>query len=324
MFNSILYTPEKKVVLDIERTLIKEILSKPDNFLWIDLYDPTDKEIVVLSEDFQFHELSIEDCIFPQNQSKFDKFDKYHFIVIFTIKSNGQQMEDVETTELNIFLGGNFIVTVHDDAICNITALLERCKQNPELMSKGADFLLHRIIDEIVDGYLPIIEELEDQIDIVEDEILKKSGKETMSQIFFLRKKSVALRKKILPLIGIVSALSHPDSVFITPDVKIYFKDIYDHIIRIRDMLETYREVTISLLEVYLSNVSTKLNESMKLLTIIATIFMPLTFITSYYGMNIYLPEVATWGTKAFPFVWCLLIGSVLGMVFFLRHKRGV
>ncbi|MEW6619925.1 MAG: magnesium/cobalt transporter CorA [bacterium] len=326
MINLFLLTREKKLITDFKEINLTEILKNNDHLLWIDLIDPTDEEIGILSEDFKFHELAIEDCLFPQSQPKVDDFGDYIFIVIQGVKKyreNGE--EELKTEDLNIFFGKNFVVTVQEEPFKSIANLASRCKQNPMFLDKGSDFLLHAIIDGVIDSYLPFLEEIDDKIEQVEDEVLVKPGKQAiMNEIFSLKKQILAIRKIIGPQRAVIGLLSRRDIPFIKPNTLIYYRDIYDHLVRIGDTIDMYRDLTTNILEIYFSWTSSRLTEVMKVLTLIATIMMPLTLITSYYGMNIKLPEF-TWGCiRSMPFVWALLIGTTLGLLMFFRHRKWI
>ncbi|MEW6607674.1 MAG: magnesium/cobalt transporter CorA [bacterium] len=326
MINLFLLTREKKLITDFKEINLREILKNNDHLLWLDLIDPTDEEIGILSEDFKFHELAIEDCLFPQSQPKVDDFGDHIFIVIQGVKKyreNGE--EELKTEDLNIFFGKNFVVTVQEEPFKSIANLASRCKQNPMFLDKGSDFLLHAIIDGVVDSYLPFLEEIDDKIEQVEDEVLVKPGKQAiMNEIFSLKKQILAIRKIIGPQRAVIGLLSRRDIPFIKPNTLIYYRDIYDHLVRIGDTIDMYRDLTTNILEIYFSWTSSRLTEVMKVLTLIATIMMPLTLITSYYGMNIKLPEF-TWGCiRSMPFVWALLIGTTLGLLMFFRHRKWI
>jgi len=175
-----------------------------------------------------------------------------------------------------------------------------------------------------VDSYLPLLEEIDDKIEQVEDEVLKNPTQQAVSEIFSLKKEILAIRKIIVPQRAVIGLLSRRDIPFIKPNTLIYYRDIYDHLVRIGDTTDMYRDLTTNILEVYFSGTSNRLTEVMKVLTLIATIMMPLTLITSYYGMNVQLPEFG-WGImRSMLFIWTLLIGTTLGLLLFFRHKKWI
>lgn len=325
MINTFLLNQEKKLITDLEEINLQETLENEETLLWLDLVDPTEEEIIILSEEFKFHELAIEDCLFPQSQPKVDDFGNYIFLIIQGVKKHIEDdSEELKTVDLNIFFGKNFVVTVHEESIKSITGIFTRCKQNPLFMAKGSDFLLHAIIDGVVDSYLPLLEELDDEIEQVEDEALTTQSHSVMSDIFSLKKKILAIRKILGPQRTVIGLLSRRDIPFIKSNTLIYYRDIYDHLVRISDTIDTYRDLTTNILDIYLSGTSNRLAGVMKVLTLIATITMPLTLITSYYGMNIKLPEFAWETTQSMSFVGALLIGTTLGLLLFFRHRKWI
>lgn len=325
MINSFFLNEKKELITDLKKIDIQQVLKSKESLLWIDLIDPTDEEIIILSEEFKFHELAIEDCLFPQSQPKVDDFGNYIFIIIQGVKKHIENDDEgLKPVDLNIFFGRNFVVTVHEEPIKSISNLSLRLRQNPMFLDKGSDFLLHAIIDGVVDSYLPMLEEIDNKIEQVEDEILTNPSQKAISEIFSVKKEILAIRKIIAPQRAVIGILSRRDIPFIKPNTLIYYRDIYDHLVRIGDTTDIYRDLTTNILEVYFSGASNRLTEVMKVLTLIATIVMPLTLITSYYGMNIQLPEFG-WGIgRSMGFIWTLMIGTTLGLLLFFRHKKWI
>ena len=216
MINAFLLNEEKKLVTNFSEINIQKEVKNEKNLLWIDLIDPTDEEIDILSDDFKFHELAIEDCIFPQSQPKVDDFGTHIFIVLQGVKKqkeNGD--EELKTVDLDIFFGKNFVVTIQEEPIKSLTNLAVRCRQNPMFLEKGSDFLLHAIIDGVVDSYLPLLDEMDDSIEKVEDTILTNPSHKAMSEVFSLKKKLLAIRKIIEPQRAVIGLLSRRDIPFI-------------------------------------------------------------------------------------------------------------
>ncbi|MFH1562264.1 MAG: magnesium/cobalt transporter CorA [Nitrospirota bacterium] len=325
MINSFLLNEEKKLITNFKEINIQEALKNEKSLLWIDLVDPTDDEIDILSDDFKFHELAIEDCIFPQSQPKVDDFGTHIFIVIQGVKKQRENgTEELKTIDLDIFFGKNFVVTIQEESIRSITNLAVRCKQNPMFLEKGSDFLLHAIIDGVVDSYVPLLDEIDDKIEQIEDEVLTNPTQAVVGEIFSVKKKILAIRKIIGPQRAVIGLLSRRDIPFIKPNTLIYYRDIYDHLVRIGDTIDMYRDLTTDVLEVYFSGSSSRLTEVMKVLTIIATIMMPATLLTSYYGMNIHLPEFEWTSIRSISFVWALSCGATLGLLLFFRHRKWI
>lgn len=282
-----IYTPVEGVRYNqLERSAIKRALDDESTILWVDLEAPDDEEIDILVHDFKFHPLSIEDCIFPQNRPKIEEFPDYSFIVFHAILYDPTPEKGLSFKELNIFIGKNFLVTIHDESLRSITNIKSRCKEKQEYMKKGPDFLLHLILDSIVDSYFPILDQMDEEIDKIEDKIFSQPTTQLLNRIFTLKRNLIAFRKTINPQREIINLLTRRDFPYIQSTTLVYFRDVYDHLVRMVDTIDTYREIISSALEAYLSVTSNQLNTIMKTLTIIATIMMPLTLIASFYGMN--------------------------------------
>lgn len=293
-----------------------------EGLLWLDLFCPTDEEISILTDKFSFHELSIEDCIFPQNNPKLDKFDMYAFMIFHDIKyENGE----VSFKELNIFISNNFIITVHEDELKCISNVINKCKQGVNFLTltKSVDFLLHSIIDNMVDNYLPTLEKIEDEITQLEEEIISNPQRSYISKIFTLKKSLFTLRKIIIPQMRIIRQLCLREIPYIRRSTVIYFKDIYDNLNRIGSMINTYLDNVMTMLEVYLAGVTSKTNEAVKRLTLLGTIGLVPVFVASYYGMNVIFPEQSL-GKFALPIIVFIMITLTTALVFLLKKIKWI
>lgn len=309
---------EIKELTNIES--IRQNLSLKEGLLWVDIEDPSEADINVLMDDFAFHPLAIEDCIFPQNHSKLEDFGDHIFLVIHSI-CNIPIDKGIKTNELDIFISENYIVTVHENNIKCVNSLIDRCKSNPSLMYRGSDYLLYLLLDTIVDNYFPVIDSLDDRIEKIETDVLQRQDTRVMQEIFSIKKAVIDLRKVINPQQTTINTLSRRDFPFMKPELAIYFRDISDNIFRMFNLLETYRDILSTAIEVHVSVVSNRLNEIMKTLTIIATFMMPLTLITSFYGMNIYIPEVKL-GVAGYFIVWGIIVATVAAMFIFFKRRK--
>ncbi len=312
MTKSFAYINEK-IVSEIPQGDIQSFL-KDANLLWVDIEDPDEKDIDILEDIFMFHELSIEDCIFPNNQPKIDEYDDYLFIVIHCLI-------DSEIEGLNIFLGKNFIVTVHEREIQTLLDVINKTKKDVELFKNGACFLLHSILDNTIDSFLLLIDKLDIEIDKREEEAVEAPTQETINKLFDLKKRIISLRRTILPQQAVINTLIRKQFDFIKEETIPYFKDINDHIIRINSTLEIYRDSTTNILQLCFSNFSTQLAQIVKILTVITTFILPLTLITSYYGMNVAIPEFK-WGILGWLFSIVIMVGIVLAMFIYFRRKK--
>jgi magnesium transporter len=303
--------------------LIQNALNEPDSLIWMDLEDPTDGEIDILTDIFQFHPLSIEDCIFPQNRPKIEEFENYIFLVVHGIQYKAENDNAIITQELNIFLGRNFLVTFHDSPLRNINMVKTRCREKSEVMTKGSDFLLHLVLDNLVDSYFPILNQMDTVIDKIEDTIFTNPSPDLLNDVFSLKRDLMAMRRVINPQREMIANLTRRDFPFIQGTTLVYFRDIHDHLVRMTDSIDTYREIMTNALDVYLSVTSNQMNSVMKTLTIITTIMMPGTLISGIYGMNFeYMPHLH-WRYGPY-IIFAAIICITSGMLYYFRKKNWI
>jgi magnesium transporter len=265
---------------------LNNLLSDKDSVTWIDFYKPTDKEISFLTDVFKFHPLAVEDCLSTAQNPKIDDYGEYLYVVIHGINAEALKRDELETHDLDIFLGKNYLVTFRKGYFRSVDAVAERCRKNCAIMQKDPEFLMHTIIDALVDNYLPIIDDFGEKVDELEKELFTKADQNVVNKIFALKKDILYLRRIIHPQREILRNISSGEHKQICFECSLHFKDVYDHLFMISEIIESYRDTISSAMEAYLSVVSNRLNEVMKVLTIIATIMMPMTLITGIFGMN--------------------------------------
>ena len=301
----------------------KEILSDERNLLWVDLEDPGEEELSLLKDVFNFHPLFIEDCSNSRSNPKLDLVEDYLFLITHSCFYYQEKNEEqaLSIRELDIFAGNNYVVTSHMGHIRSVSTNRKRCEGGCSTMEKGADFLLYNILDRLIDNYFPILDELNDRLLKIEEEIIKNPRPELQARMFALKRCILTLRKVIPPQLELIGRFTRPECRFVRKEYKPYFKDVYDHVLRIHQMTESARELITADMEAYLSAISFKLNDIMKTLTIIATIFIPLTFITGLYGMNFrYMPEL-TW-KYGYLFSWGLISAAVGGLFIYFKKIK--
>ncbi len=328
MFNSFIFTSGKILRKDNPDDTLK-YLKNSNNIIWIDLEDPSEDEIDMLIDEFDFHQLSIEDAIFPQNHPKIEEFENYVFITLYGICYD----DIISTQELNIFLGKNYVITFHENKLNSIVKLMNRINRMKEKetgnlagtndISKGSDILLYAIIDSLINEYFPITEKLDDKMEALENKVLEEKTEEILDDLFKQKKNILIFRKFVSLEMQLINKLCRAEVDFIREKTKIYFRDIYDHISRINEDLEILREVIPSFIESYWSMYSKKLNHSIHRLTILATIAIPLMIITSYYGMNLELPEFK-WGILGMFFMWGISLLFSVAMLIILKWKKWI
>ncbi|MDP8247950.1 MAG: magnesium/cobalt transporter CorA [Candidatus Tritonobacter lacicola] len=307
----------------IDRPEIKGVLAGETNLLWLDLEDPTEEEIDIIREEFDFHPLLIEDCIASHSHPKIDEFKDYLFMVIHSCYHYKDKREEdaLDIRELNIFIGPNYIITYHNGHIRAVSSNRKRCEKSSHIMRGDSDFLLYNILDQLIDNYFPILEEYGERLNSIENQILARPRPELLERMFSMKRNIMTMRRVIGPQRELISRFGRGDYSIVRHNNRPYFNDIHDHIIRIYEMIETSRELIVTDMEAYLSSVSYKLNEIMKTLTIIATIFIPLTFITGLYGMNFRLMPELSW-KYGYLFAWGLIALVTFLMLAYFRKRR--
>lgn len=309
---------------DIDLSEKDIMVADPENLLWIDLYDCSVDELMYVGEIFDFHPLALEDCLQKSPRAKVDHYDDgYSFFVFHALRYHEDAEDDeIKSIELDVFLGANYMVTIHPVALSAVGKCARSCLHGPNMMDRGTDYLLYNIIDNIVDDYFPIMEALGGRIDDLEDEIFTDPAQEITEEILILKRTLLLLRKVILPQRRIFANVNGRYSFPISEENRPYYIDLVDHLDVILDTNDTYRDLVNSAMDTHYSIVSGRTNEVIRILTIISTIMMPLTFITSLYGMNVRIPA----GQHNYYF-WFILAGMGLlagSMMTFFKKKRWV
>lgn len=252
--------------------------SASQNWVWLDVSAPTAADLAWLADTYGFHPLAIEDCREFNQRAKVESYGDYLFLSLTTtVRQNG----DLIPQEMETFLGTDYLITIHREPLAAIDAVREHWHGGAH-----ADFLLYMITDHMVDVYFPMLDEMEDEIDELEDQILENATQATMHRIFALKQQLVFLRKITAPMRDLMNVLAGTRYGMIDAQTALYFRDAYDHLIRIYDLIETSRDLLGNVLDAYLSTVSNRLNEVVKRLTLFATIFMPISFLVGFGGMN--------------------------------------
>jgi magnesium transporter len=292
MIKSFYYLPQEKVRVLEGIADFDKLIAADNSVLWVDLCKPDDRESFVLTHDFKFHPLAIEDVLSEKPQTKIDDYERYLFLVFQMVDYIGRE-EGLKMTELDLFLGKNMLVTVHYDEHRIFDFLHSRAERDERLLSRGADSLFHTVIDTAVDNYNSTLDIFEYEVDQVEEDILGDSDQETLKSIFTLRRDLIELKRVVMRQKEVLHLLSLPNYSLISEKLTPYFSDIHDHLVRISDVVEAYREGLISSLELYYSSVSTETNKVIKVLTILTAIFIPPTFLVGLWGMNFkHMPEL--------------------------------
>jgi len=280
---------------------------------WFDIADPASPELDELARRFNLHELQIEDCRHRPQRPKTEEHDHY----IFTVLKHIHDHAELEFDDVDLFLGPDFLISVRSaDAAIMENVRTRAAQENVDRL----DRIFYMIIDQIVDGYQPVLDKLADEISEIEDVVLDRPNPETLSRIFSLKRKLVDFRRIAGGMREVVNALIRREKGLLGDDLDPYFRDIYDHIIRSVDLIESYRDLLSGSLDIYLSAVANRTNEVMKVLTIWGTVALPLVIITGFFGMNLKLP----WADNphGIDYAVALMIVSTIAILIYFKMKR--
>ncbi len=306
MIRALIYS-KGKAREESDLAAIAKAAAVKSNTVWVDVDAPTPKETEGLAHAFRLHELSIEDARKTNQRPKVEVYPNYAFVVVHSFKvpaipagagpdyEIGPDETDVvsgKTTQLNFFLGDNWIITHSIDNATTQEVVYEKAKKNPYLLSLGADYLLYAVMDATVDDYFPLFNAITEKLDCLEDEVLGQPTKATLSEALRMKKLLFTFRKEVQPLRDVAGSLSRREVRFVRDQNAPYYRDTYDHLVRLLDNVEMNRDMVTNVMEAYLSSVSNTLNKSMKRVAAISTILMPPTLLAGIFGMNFHnMPE---------------------------------
>jgi magnesium transporter len=298
---------------------------KKSSVTWLNIDGVHQPEIIEqVGKSFGLHPLVAEDIASTGQRPKIEDFDDYIFVVLRMLWFDEKEKE-TKTEQVSILFGRDFVVSFQERADGDVfDPIRERLRSNKGKIRKmGADYLAYSLIDAIVDNYFVILEKLGETIEDVEDKLVTNPTSETLQTIHDLKREMIFLRKSVWPLREVINRLERSESALINKSTCVYLRDVYDHTIQVMDAVETFRDMLSGMLDIYLSSVSNRMNEVMKVLTVIATIFIPLTFVVGIYGMNFrYMPELEqAW---SYPAVLILMLAVALLMVVYFRRKKWI
>lgn len=283
------------------------------NLEWFDIADPASPELDELARRFGLHELQIEDCRHRPQRPKAEEHDHY----IFAVLKHAHDQEELTFDDFDLFLGPGFLISVRNADHTMVELVRTRAEQE---RTDRLDRLFYMIVDQIVDGYQPVLDKLADEISEIEDVVLDRPDPETLARIFSLKRKLVDFRRIAGSMREVVTTLVRREKGLLGDDLDPYFRDIYDHIVRTVDLIETYRDLLSGSLDIYLSAVANRTNEVMKVLTIWGTVALPLVIITGFFGMNLHLP----WANnpRGTEYAVLLMAISTIGILAYFKMKR--
>ena len=319
------YGPDRLEEKVVER--FEELLPYRDapTTTWINIEGLHDISLLEsLGQHFGIHALTLEDVLNCGQRPKIEDYGTYHFLVL---KSLSMREGNLELEQISFILGKNYVLTIQEVPGDSFEAVRQRIRRGKGLIRKaGADYLLYALVDALIDEFFPVLESFGEQVEKLEDEVILRPSPEILQQVHSVKRDLLVLRRTAWPERDAISAFSREESHLISPETTVFVRDCYDHIIQVIDMIETYRDLASGLQEAYLSSLSNRMNEIMKVLTIISTIFIPLTFIAGIYGMNfdtkvspLNMPELEWyWG---YPFSLTVMAAIAVALIFFFRRK---
>lgn len=305
---------------------IRQALAEPGGLVWVDVLIGSEADAAILRDVFAFHPLTIEDCASPRlDPAKIDDHGDYLFIVVQALSPYAPGRE-LEAMEVDFYLGSNYVVSCHQQPLPAIAQFQARCRQDSYILTHAADWLLHGLLDAVVDEFLPVVDAVDDAIDGIEEEVLKHPEPHLLQQILLVKRNSLRLRRATTPQRDIMNRLSRGEYPrLISDETAIYYRDVYDHLVRIEYLVEALRDLADGALQTYLSVVSNRLNEVMKVLTAVVVPLTVGTLISGIYGMNLtegfWPPADSGWG---FPAIVGAMIAIALLTLAYFRYRRWI
>ena len=298
---------------------ISDVLEQPGRFVWIGLHDPDDEVLKEVQQEFSLHDLAIEDAARAHQRPKVERYGDSLFAVLRTAHLD-RPTGAIEFGETHLFVGSNYVVSIRHGASLPYVEVRTRCEASPDLLAKGPGFVLYALMDFIVDQYFPLVDSFEDRLEELEDDIFQQTlTRKTTERIYQLKRNLLEVKRAVAPLVDMCNRLVRTDSNLIPEDARVYFRDVYDHAIRINEMIDTLRELLTTALEANLSLISVSQNEAMKRLTGWAAIIAVPTMIAGVYGMNFkFMPEL-DW-VLGYPVTMAVMLAAC-GFLYY-RFKR--
>jgi len=320
---SIYRRPDGSVERGLSPARLRDIVRAGEGELWVDVDSNDLHQHALLEKVFEFHPLAVEDTLSPNTRVKLEEYDRYVFVVMAGVRFDQATPDpfDLQTSNLYFFLGKNFLVTVHAVPSAGCDAARDRLLRSPDLLARGAEMTMHHIIDQAVDSYFPLVEQLNGLVDGLEQKLFEEFDEGLIHEIFKAKRSTFGLRRHLGPLREVLNILTNRPCGYIRSETQLYYRDVYDHTIRLIESVDTTRDLLAGVLETYLSQTSNRMNRVMKQLSIVATVALPLIVIAGIYGMNFSrMPLIH----DALGF-W-VAVGSMvavsLAIVWWLKHRQ--
>lgn len=321
MIQSFILSEGRIVGQDLEIEALRLVRGDKGLVLWVNLSDPTPEETKAILEGvFQFHPLAVEDCVTPSSLPKIEDYEDYLFIVMHAVDFNRE--DKFTTTELNLFLGREFLVTFHNHPLKSVASVIDRCAKANGVVARGPDRLAHLVLDALVDNYKPVTDEFRAELEEIEADVLSGEASDLTPRLLSVRGELNTLRATVRPQREVAARLAHGESKIIRPVMQPYFRDLRDNLVRIEETATTHADQLLISFDLHLSRSDFEANEGIKVLTALTAISLPATIIGTWYGMNFaHMPELE--GRRSYLIVGCLTV-SFTYLVFRWCKRRGL
>lgn len=325
MIRSLYRTQDGRIRTNLKPDEFTAALQDADGLLWVDLAgEPPEACEPILQETFGFHPLAVDDALQESHVPKVDDWGQYLYLVLHAVVFDHQGSGQMDTLELDVFLGKNYLVIHRKQPIVAVDRVWTACQRDERHLQKGAGRLLYKLADELVADYMPAVEEMDEAIDEIEARIFDHPTPALLEQIFTLKRALLHLRRIIAPQREVLNKLARGDYAVIDVGDRVFFRDVYDHLVRLYDIAESLRDLVGGALDTYLSVVNNRMNEIMKTLTVITTLFMPISFVAGFFGMNFFQPvtPLDVWtGKLAFILTVAGIFLTPFGMYLWMRRR---
>lgn len=319
MIRAILHNEESGFREDVPPSDISDLIPDSGNLLWIDIQDPTEANLATLKEEFGFHELALEDVARPHQRPKIEEYEGYYFLVVYAAETG--EDSSLRLHEVDLFVGRNYLVSLHHGPVKDLAEAADRWRRHRERLDQGIGPLVYSVLDTIVDSYFPILDRVAERVEDLEDRIFKRLDPSALEGIFAVKKDLLALRRVLGPERDVVNHFLRRDLPVFSPAMLPYFQDVYDHLLRILDSVDLYRDLLTSALDAHLSVTSNTLNQIMKRLTAMTVVLMVPTLIAGIYGMNFRTMPELDWPPGYFVVLAAMAtVSAVLALLF---RRRG-
>jgi len=313
---------------DLTAEQLAAALHTADGVLWLDFEgEPPERCEPILHETFGFHPLAVDDALQENHVPKLDDWENYLYVVLHAIIFDRTEGDGghVDTIELDVFLGRDYMVTHHDLPIAALNQVWASAQRDPRHMTKGADHLLYLLSDELANSYMAAADEMDDALDEVEAELFDRPTSQVLERLFRLKRSLLRMRRNIAPQREVFNKLARDDYAVVNSQERIFFRGVYDHLVRFYDINESMRDLVSGAMDTYLSVINNRLNDVMKTLTLITTLFMPISFVAGFFGMNFFqpvLPPEPWTGPVALIVVLLVIVATPTSMYLWMRRRR--